>query len=168
MARDDKNIGPAQEGQPVTVPGVFYGSFSHFSNYYGISDCISYVDYNLGNLYNAAGGGMKQADAAHYFVDKTDAAISYEAFFPTFYRLEYPENHTGRNLLILGDSFARCIAEPLSSHFDTTYVFYQGMGVDLGRYYDRFGITDVLVLMYSDRLMYTIYNEVNWDDYLTR
>ena len=83
-------------------------------------------------------------------------------------RLHYPDSHTGRNLLILGDSFARCIAEPLSSHFDTTYVFYQGAGVDLGRYYDRFGITDVLVLMYSDRLLYTVYDEVNWANYLTR
>ena len=149
MAEDCPDVGDPKKAQIVTIPGTFYGSFSRLSNYYGISDCISYAEYGLESLYEAFGSGMKQADAARYFMEHPEAGAGYEAFFPGFYRLHYPDSHTGRNLLILGDSFARCIAEPLSSHFDTTYVFYQGAGVDLGRYYDRFGIMDVLITTHA-------------------
>ena len=48
----------------------------------------------------------------------------YALCYPYISRLSFPENHTGRNLLVIGDSYAKGIAEALGSSFDNTYLYY--------------------------------------------
>lgn len=168
MREDTPDIGAPLEGTTYSVDRIkFNGSFSRFSNYYDIWDALSFTDYHL-PTYTTEGNGTVFADAMAYYLSDEPQSISYEAFFPYFNKISYPENNTGRNLLILGDSFTRAISENLAYHFDNTYVIYPGAGADIGRYISRYGVTDVLILMYSDRLMYTIYNEIDWNRFLTR
>lgn len=168
MREDTPDIGAPLEGTAYSVDRIkFNGSFSRFANYYDIWDALSFTDYHL-PPYTTEGSGTVFADAMAYYLSDEPQSISYEEFFPYFSKISYPENNTGRNLLILGDSFTRAISENLAYHFDNTYVIYPGAGADIGRYISRYGVTDVLILMYSDRLMYTIYNEIDWNRFLTR
>jgi len=168
MREDTPDIGEPLEGTVYSVDRIkFNGSFSRFANYYDIWDALSFTDYHLPS-YTTEGSGTVFADAMAYFMSDEPQSISYEAFFPYFHKISYPENNTGRNLLILGDSFTRAISENLAYHFDNTYVIYPGAAADINRYISRHDVTDVLILMYSDRLMYTIYNEINWNNFLTR
>ena len=84
-----------------------------------------------------------------------------------FYRIaktiEYPENDTGRNLLLIGDSFSTCVAELLASHFDKTYVRYVDSTnperINYSDYIDKKGITDVLILETSTRIVLNVYRD---------
>jgi hypothetical protein len=167
MRLDWPDIGEPREGETYYINTVrFNGSFSRFTNYYKIWDQLSFTDYHLPE-YKTKGGGLKFEEAVDAYYNHTADSISYEAFYPYFSEVSYPENNTGHNLLIIGDSFARCISEVLASHFDKTWVIYPGAGVNIGHMIDKMGVTEILVLMYSDRLMYTIYNEIDWNRFVT-
>ena len=171
MRLDTPDIGEPLEGTEYALTDIrFNGSFSRFTNFYEIWDALSFTDYGLPAC-TTEGSGTRIGDAMKFYLSDRAAhvrTITYEEFYPSFTKVTYPDNETGRNLLIIGDSFARCLAETLAYHFDTTYIVYAGGGVDLNRCINRFGVTDVLILMYSDRLLYTVYNEVRWDAILTR
>ena len=168
MREDTPDIGDPLEGTEHSVTRLrFNGSFSQFSNVYDIWDDLSFVDYGLPD-HITEGGGPLFKDAMNYYLSDQADSISYEQFYPNFTKITYPGNNTGRNLLIIGDSFARSVEETLAYHFDNTYVIFPGGGGDLNRFINRFGVTDVLILMYSDRLMYSIYNVTRWDAILTR
>ncbi len=77
----------------------------------------------------------------------------YTSFYRVCEKITYPENNTGRNLLIIGDSYSLPLLELVASHFDNTYIRYEdrswsSMPPDL--FYEEFieerGITDVLVI----------------------
>ncbi|MBR4881350.1 MAG: hypothetical protein IKU19_05410, partial [Clostridia bacterium] len=81
----------------------------------------------------------------------------YMQFYRISKEVSYPENNTGRNLLIIGDSYSPPLLEALASHFDNTYIRYVDNNFDMPtyRYEDlisEFSITDVLLLQLSSRV----------------
>ena len=85
----------------------------------------------------------------------------YAIFFPEVYEVHYTENQTGRNLLVLGDSYTQGFVELLASAFDNTYAYYYGNYS--GLHYDTFirehNITDVLFEQFSDRILFDLYGD---------
>jgi hypothetical protein len=169
MRNDTPDIGePKKYNEYILDKVVYNGSFSRLSNYNKINDDFEFFDYSLPQHTindNRSFNAMKEV----YLSGKYNTASGvdhYDAFFPNPSKIEYPENKTNRNLLIIGDSFARSICETLASHFDTTYFWYCSGG-NLKVMIERYGITDILILMYSDRLLYTIYNEMDWSQVVT-
>jgi len=86
---------------------------------------------------------------------KNDYTGHYENFYDTPNIITYPENNTGRRLLILGDSYAYWVTWLIGANFDKTFVHYTLFEQDLN--YNKFikdnGITDVLLLQYSARTL---------------
>ena len=75
-----------------------------------------------------------------------------------------PQNNTGRNLLIIGDSYSLPLLEVVASHFDKTYIRYVDdnknlTDVQYEDLIDQYGITDVLYLEMSDRIIYDYYSD---------
>jgi len=162
MRLDTPDIGEPRKGiLHVLSDCIMNGSFSRLASYYKISDDFEFIDYGLPE--HIVSGGQTYEEMSKIYLsggyDKVNGAGHYEMFYPWLSKLEYPENKTGRNLLIIGDSFARSIGEVLASHFDTTYVSMSNINMRL--YIDRLNVTDVLILMYTDRMMYQVYNELN-------
>ncbi len=88
----------------------------------------------------------------------------YIEFFRIAEKIVYPENNTGRNLLIICDSYSPPLQEVLASHFDTTIVRYidSNSGLSQGSYeeiIDANNITDVLLFEISDRVIYDYYDD---------
>jgi len=67
--------------------------------------------------------------------------------------LVVPENDTGRNLLLIGDSMRYWIKEPIAAHFDRTYIVSSGSHLDLASCVERNNIADVLLLQYGPRTL---------------
>jgi len=87
----------------------------------------------------------------------------YIEYFRIAKKIVYPGNTTGRNLLIICDSYSPPLLEVLASHFDTTIVRYVDSNKSLPNMkyedlIDQEGITDVLLLQMSDRVIYDYYN----------
>lgn len=77
----------------------------------------------------------------------------YTEFYRVPQKIEFPENNTGRKLLIIGDSYSLPLLELVAASFDVTYVRYEDRGWNAlpnDLYIDEFveenGITDVLVI----------------------
>ena len=88
----------------------------------------------------------------------------YINFCPIVKEVTYPQNKTGRNLLIIGDSYSLPLLEVLASHFDKTYIRYVDSNKELSdiqyeQLIDQYGITDVLMLEMSDRVIYDYYHD---------
>ena len=88
----------------------------------------------------------------------------YVQFSPIVREVSYPQNNTGRNLLIIGDSYSIPLLEVLASHFDNTYVRYVdgNKALTTAQYetlVEAYGITDVLLLEMSDRVIYDYYSD---------
>ena len=79
----------------------------------------------------------------------------YENFYDQPAIIAYPENNTGRRLLLLGDSYSYWVSWIIAAHFDKTFIHYTLYQEDLD--YNKFiadnGITDVLLLQYSSRTL---------------
>ncbi len=94
----------------------------------------------------------------------------YGVYFPALKYVSYPENNTGRNLLIIGDSFTQSIVELLASAFDNTYAFYiSGYGgLEYNKFIEEKGITDVLVMQDAYRLVVNSDNDSHLDRVLDK
>jgi hypothetical protein len=88
-------------------------------------------------------------------LSRNDYTAHYENFYDTPQIITYPDNNTGRNLLILGDSYVYWVSWLIGANFDRTFVHYTLWQNDLD--YNRFirenNITDVLLLQYSARTL---------------
>ena len=85
----------------------------------------------------------------------------YAVFFPEVYTVEYPENRTGRNLLVIGDSYTQGFVELLGSAFDTTVAYYYThyAGMNYREVIEEYNITDVLFEQFSDRILFDLYGD---------
>ena len=77
----------------------------------------------------------------------------YTEFYRVPSEIVYPENNTGRRLLVIGDSYSLPLIELVAANFDVTYVRYEDRGFDalpddlyLDEFVEEHGITDVLVI----------------------
>jgi len=86
---------------------------------------------------------------------KNDYTGHYENFYNQPAVITYPENNTGRTLLILGDSYSYWVTWLIGANFDKTFVHYTLYEQNLN--YNKFirdnGVTDVLLLNYSARTL---------------
>lgn len=95
----------------------------------------------------------------------------YSSAFPTQSKYVFPDNDTGRNLLLIGDSYSWSIAHLIARHFDTTICYNNSWNVDDSVKYDYKkiiednGITDVVILLYSSRLLFG-YDGFDVDNFL--
>ena len=93
-----------------------------------------------------------------------DTYDHYVNFYPICQEVVYPDNHTGRNMLFLGDSFSLCMQELIASYFDHSYFPYTDGTLntfteqDFAQYCKDRQITDVVFLQQSTRIMYDFYD----------
>lgn len=134
---------------------VFYAADYHLPEHdYVIETGVSY-------------GGTEsiQQSIDRYLNKQNETSRSYNhyiRFYPITKEITYPQNNTGRNLLIIGDSYSPPLLEVLASHFDKTYVRYVDSNTELPNVkytdlVDKYGITDVLMLELSSRVVFNYY-----------
>jgi len=159
-------------------------TFDNAVTVYG-SNALAVANYRLYDVFHAADfslpahevvretgvsyGGKEsiQQSLDRYLNKKHNPSRSYNhyiQFYPIVREVTYPENKTGRNLLIIGDSYSPPLLEVLASHFDKTYVRYVDGNKELTtmqyeELIDQYGITDVLLLEMSDRVIYDYYSD---------
>ena len=165
MFGEDAEIRPL--GTRYDVEGAeFYGSFARTSGYRAYRDSFFFYDYGLPEHTLIADRPCIFSERkATYLAGKFSRDISadhYVQFYPYAQYLKYPENRTGRVLLLLGDSYSRGISELLSSAFDEAYIFDYRRIHEIGdyrAYVEEHGITDVLFMQYSLRGVFDNQND---------
>jgi hypothetical protein len=154
---------PAAPGRPVDFPGSrFYGSSARQCQTLELWDTFRVYDYDLGRyICSPAWDFDSQVDFLAEQKITTPDRYMYSLFFPEVNVVEYPDNHTGRNLLVIGDSYTQGIIELLGSAFDTTVAFYHTgyAGMNYRQVIEEYGITDVLFMQYSHRILFDIYGD---------
>jgi len=93
--------------------------------------------------------------------DKNMYADHYAQYYNLQNRYVYPSNDTGRNLLIIGDSFTWWGGWLIAANFDETHIYYPWDRKRLNYadfIYDN-RITDVVCVLFSDRIIFNIYND---------
>ena len=88
----------------------------------------------------------------------------YVNFYPICDKVVYPGNTTGRKALFIGDSFSLGLQELIASHFDETYYYYADgthrlfTGQDFADVCEENGITDIIIVEQSTRILYDFYD----------
>lgn len=144
----------------------FYGTFARVCGYYNYKDNFFFYDYDLPRHTLVASNPYDfEKRMSDYLAGKFGrdmGADHYVNFYPYSEYLKYPDNKTGRRLLLLGDSYSRGISELLASSFDEAYIFDYRRIHQIGSYNDyieKHGITDVLFLQYSLRGVFDNQND---------
>ncbi len=141
----------------------FFGSLSRAHANYNVWD-------TFGVYYRALPSHDVERDEAISYGSKSSQSINLRTYkkgefntasgynhYTEFYRvakeIKYRNNKTGRNLLIIGDSYSLPLLEVVASHFDKTYVRYEDRNKNNfpdEMFYDQFieenNITDVIVI----------------------
>ena len=175
MFKENYNDITMREPEIIEFPKVtFFGSNATATARYTISDTFAVASYDLPEHSIVMENGVSYnskieiaTNMANYKNGKhnTNRTYShYTAFQPILEEVTYPENKTGRVLLIIGDSYSPPLMEPLASYFDKTYVRYVDSNptlenVNYAEYIKEKGITDVLLLEMSDRIIYNYYDD---------
>lgn len=161
VSADSPSIGsPRPLGKLHTIDGaVFYGSNARTYGYYGYTDTFFFYDYELPEheiettqRYRGFQSNMSRYLSGDY--SKSRDTDHYVDFYPYTAYTKYPENNTGRKLLMLADSYSRGISELIGSAFDEAYIFDFRRINEIGDYntfIEKYGITDVLIMQYSLR-----------------
>jgi len=102
---------------------------------------------------------------------KDTFADHYYQFWPRIAYAHYPSNNTGRNLLMITDSYSWSVSELLTSHFDYSYATYPSFRENWNLNYNEFirknNITDVVIFNVADRLLFDIQNDIQFNRTLT-
>lgn len=144
----------------------FYGTFARTSGYYNYHDDFCFYDYDLPEHELIADNPYDFEKVMDKYVSgrfsKDISADHYVNFYPYTRYIGYPENDTGRVVLILADSYSRGISELLGSAFDEAYIFDYRRIREIRNYNDfiaEHGITDVLFMQYSLRGIFNNQND---------
>ena len=141
----------------------FYGSLARSNASYDLYDQFGLYYYDLPphtlTIDPAIAYGSKATlpeNVSRYLAGQyvtTKGYNHYTEFYRVPMKIEYPENNTGRRLLIIGDSYSLPLLELVAASFDVTYVRYEDRGWNAlpdNLYIDEFveenGITDILVI----------------------
>jgi hypothetical protein len=152
------------------VEGVkFNGVHSRELSKYDIYDDFAFYDFNLPSHDQIGGTSLKTMMRKFKRNDFKANSSLYEQFYQWAEKYDYTDNDTGRNLLLIGDSFMYCQAELLASHFDETYTLHVDVKkeFDYNEYIKKKGITDVMVLCYDLRLIYAHIGDIHLERMLT-
>ncbi|MEA4921245.1 MAG: hypothetical protein VB078_10030 [Clostridiaceae bacterium] len=158
------------------TPCKFYGSFAREIANDSRWDNFVIYDYSLPE-HRAFFGGKNVYEVSDRIKLLADADVktlnsnAYGTFYPQITSVSYPENKTGRNLLILGDSYTRSITELVASSFDNTYSYYycdySYRGLDYNKFIKDNNITDVLYMQYSERALFDYCGDAELDQIIT-
>ncbi|MHB1152210.1 MAG: hypothetical protein ACYCWE_15885 [Eubacteriales bacterium] len=167
---------PVPFGDLYEFPDItYYGSNSRRISYRGISDPFSVVDYRLPehtmtDQYQVKDFYKQLEIYTSENYSKDLSTDHYETFYPRAKSVTYPGNKTGRNILLICDSYMWAGAELLASNFDSLYLYYpwEGVSFDFNGFIEKNGVTDVLVMQFSDRLMFNIYGDCKLSNIETR
>ena len=98
--------------------------------------------------------------------DKSTYADHYSAYYNSsgqrYYSLK--NKTTGRNLLIIGDSYSWWSNWLLAANFDNTYIYlppWDQQNFQYSQFVADNNITDVVLMQFSDRLMFDYYSDNN-------
>ena len=172
MFGEDAELRPL--GIRYDVEGAdYYGTFARTSGYRAYRDSFFFYDYDLPKHTLVADKPCDFQERKETYLSgkfsKDISADHYVSFYPYAQYLRYPDNHTGRILLLLGDSYSRGISELLSSAFDEAYIFDYRRIREIGDYrafVKKHGITDVLFMQYSLRGVFDNQNDNTLDTLL--
>lgn len=140
------NVEYRGSGAARTQTPVYYDSFAvmdiDLPKQHPAERVTSRLDEYLNGKYDA--GKVKDIYVSHY-----------ENFYNRPEIITYPDNNTGRRLLILGDSYVYWVSWLIGAHFDKTYVHYtlDQNDLDYNKFIEKNKITDVLLLQYSARTL---------------
>lgn len=154
---------PVKLGEAVDFPDTrFYGSYARMCQTMDLWDEFRVYDFGLGPFVCTPHWDFEGRVA--YLQQQKFASPDinvYAEFFPKVNIVEYPENRTGRNLLVIGDSYTQGFVQLLGSAFDKTTVFYYDdyPGMHYNSVIKQLGITDVLFLQFSDRILFDMYGD---------
>lgn len=175
MYEDIPEIGKPVEYNIVKIEGLkWFGSMSagvtdeeYLDDFYvlDLSDLPKYTgnDYNIKQV-------NRQYMKGNYPKNGNLYTDYYGAYYPPQERYTFSDNNTGRNLLLIGDSYSWSVAPIIAAHFDNTYCYNKPWMVDGVKYdYEKIleenEITDVLILLYSSRLLFG-YDSTDFDNFL--
>jgi len=99
--------------------------------------------------------------------DKGTFTDHYSAYYNSSGQRKYTvsSNATGRNLLIIADSYSWWFSWLIAANFDNVYIYLPPWDAKNFRYHEFIaenGITDVLLTQFSDRLMFNYYGDSNF------
>ena len=151
----------SQPGTPIDFPkSREYGSYARSARTMDLWDIFRVYDYDMGPYYCSQRSWSFKANVKLFqAVEYTTMDHSmYGEFFPRMSTIKYPNNHTGRNLLVFGDSFMQIAAQLYGSAFDNVIIFYYNnmAGVKYNEIIKQYKITDVLVTQFSERLLFNL------------
>lgn len=104
--------------------------------------------------------------------DKGTFADHYSAYYNSSGQRKYAAkgNETGRNLLIIGDSYTWWFNWMIAANFDNVYIYLPPWDAKNFQYNDFIReneITDVLLMQFSDRLFFNYYSDSNFSSIRT-
>jgi len=171
-------IGQPSEYDIIKIDGLQW--FGSMAATVGFNDSTYLDDFYVMDLTefpeHTAGNGYKiQRKNTAYMSGKYPSGNLYFDYHGAYYQPQksynFPDNSTGRNLLLIGDSYSWSIAHILAAHFDTTIVYNtpwmiaDSVKYDYKKIIEENKITDVLILLYSSRLLFG-YDGTDFDNFL--
>ena len=166
-------------GEPVKIKEVIeypniqmrgsYAALSGFQNFYEDFFVHVYDFPNPGPRPFSMRSNASDYDAGAYDNNKNMFADHYCNYYVNRKRYVYA-NETGRNLMIIGDSLTYWSAWLIASNFDATYVYFpwDGETIDYNEYIEENGITDVLMMVYSQAGIFNVYGYCKYEQLRTR
>ena len=166
IAKKDPVIGPPLKLNGLTYfPGVeSRGSAANIGGYTAF--WAPFFTYNIDFPPHTSKGSIKPNNFADYMAGNFDHSLladHYQEYFDQATEHHYYDNNTGHNLLIIGDSYTWASTELIAANFDNTYMYYpwDNKPMDYSAFIKQHDITDVLIMQFSDRLLFNIYNDDN-------
>ncbi|MCL2813256.1 MAG: hypothetical protein FWD23_01510 [Oscillospiraceae bacterium] len=163
-------------GEPISLKGLIAypevkmrGSAALISSFQRIEETFSVMDIELpekDSRYKVTDNAEKYESGKF---DKNRFADHYALYYNRPSRYRYPSNNTGRNLLIIGDSYTWWSDWLIAANFDETFVYYpwDRKKLDLYDYIYKNRITDVLMMLFSDRVVFNLYNDCPLENIIT-
>ena len=104
--------------------------------------------------------------------DKGTFADHYVAYYNSSGQRKYTVkgNNTGRNILIIGDSYTWWFSWMVAANFDNVYIYlppWDKKNFQYNQFIADNGITDVLLIQFSDRLFFNYYSDSNFSSIRT-
>ncbi|MBQ4353360.1 MAG: hypothetical protein IJC71_00560 [Clostridia bacterium] len=158
---DSPEVGEAIDYNIVKVEGAkWFGSMTS-----GLTDEAYKDDFHIFDLSDMPGNSsdarklrrLYEAYTTRSF-DERASTDYYGAYFGNQEQFHF-ESGSGRNLLILGDSYSWAVNALIAAHFDHTYCFNKpwmtnGVKHDYKGTVENNNITDVVIILYSSRLLF--------------
>ena len=100
--------------------------------------------------------------------DKGTFTDHYSAYYNSSGQRQYgvKGSNTGRNLLIIGDSYTWWFNWLIAANFDNVYIYlppWDKKNFEYNQFIAKNNITDVLLTQFSDRLMFNYYSDSNFN-----